>query len=102
MSSKASNSDTLEAIVVTTPQKVATPDVRKSLNFCSKIGLDVVGLIENMSGFVCPHCSLCTDLFSSEGGQRTVEDLGIDFSGEHSCRSRILKIDGWLYSGPRI
>jgi Mrp family chromosome partitioning ATPase len=81
MSSKASNSYTLGAVVITTPQKVATADVRKSLNFCSKIGLDVIGLIENMSGFVCPHCSHCTDLFSSEGGQRTADDFGIDFLG---------------------
>ncbi|KAI4851687.1 P-loop containing nucleoside triphosphate hydrolase protein [Aureobasidium sp. EXF-8845] len=81
MSSKASNSYTLGAVVVTTPQKVATADVRKSLNFCFKTGLEVIGLIKNMSGFVCPHCSHCTDLFSSEGGQKTADDFGIDFLG---------------------
>jgi Mrp family chromosome partitioning ATPase len=81
MSSKASSLFTLGAVVVTTPQKVATADVRKSLNFCAKTGLDIIGLIENMSGFICPHCSHCTDLFSSQGGQRTADDFGIDFLG---------------------
>jgi hypothetical protein len=81
MSSKASSAYTLGAVVVTTPQKVVTADVRKGLNFCSRIGLDVIGLIENMSGFVCPHCSHCIDLFSSEGGQRTADDFGIELLG---------------------
>lgn len=46
------------AILVTTPQAVALADVRKELNFCRKVGLTIIGVIENMSGFVCPHCSV--------------------------------------------
>lgn len=46
------------AVVVTTPQAVAIADVRKELSFCRKVKLPVIGVIENMSGFVCPHCSV--------------------------------------------
>lgn len=47
------------AVLVTTPQGVATADVRKELSFCRKVGFNVLGVVENMSGFVCPHCSVC-------------------------------------------
>ncbi|PTD02309.1 Cytosolic Fe-S cluster assembly factor CFD1 [Fusarium culmorum] len=53
------------AVVVTTPQAVATADVRKELNFCTKTNIRVLGVVENMSGYVCPHCSECTDIFGS-------------------------------------
>lgn len=47
----------LGAIIVTTPQEVALADVRKEINFCNKTGLKVIGVVENMSGFVCPNCA---------------------------------------------
>jgi len=47
------------AIMVTTPQKVALMDVRREISFCRKLGLPIIGLLENMSGFVCPTCSVC-------------------------------------------
>lgn len=47
------------AVVVTTPQAVAIEDVRKELTFCRKTGIPILGIIENMSGFVCPHCTVC-------------------------------------------
>ncbi|KAH8379821.1 hypothetical protein KR009_007430 [Drosophila setifemur] len=56
------------AIIVTTPQGVALDDVRKEITFCKKTGIRMLGLIENMSGFVCPHCTNCTNIFSSNGG----------------------------------
>jgi Mrp family chromosome partitioning ATPase len=46
------------AVVVTTPQDVAVADVRKELSFCRKVGVPVLGVVENMSGYVCPHCSV--------------------------------------------
>jgi Mrp family chromosome partitioning ATPase len=46
------------AVLVTTPQAVALADVRKELNFCRKVGLPILGVIENMSGFICPHCAV--------------------------------------------
>lgn len=68
-------------VVVTTPQAVATADVRKELNFCAKTGLRVLGVVENMSGFVCPHCSECTNIFMSGGGRVMADDFGVPFLG---------------------
>jgi len=69
------------AIIVTTPQEVATFDVRKSIDFCEKLSLPVIGIIENMSGFVCPHCGTETAIFSTGGGRKMAEELGIQFLG---------------------
>ena len=69
------------AIIVTTPQQVATIDVEKSITFCRQLGLPVSGIIENMSGFVCPHCGQEADIFSSGGGRRLAEKFGIPFLG---------------------
>jgi predicted RNA-binding Zn-ribbon protein involved in translation (DUF1610 family) len=69
------------AVVVTTPQAVATADVRKELNFCKKTGIHVLGVVENMSGFVCPNCSECTNVFSSGGGKVMAEEFQVKFLG---------------------
>jgi ATP-binding protein involved in chromosome partitioning len=69
------------AIVVTTPQEVATFDVRKSIDFCRKLDLPVAGIIENMSGFSCPHCGTVTDIFGSGGGRALAMDCGVPFLG---------------------
>jgi hypothetical protein len=69
------------AVVVTTPQAVATADVRKELNFCVKTGVTVLGVVENMSGFVCPNCSECTHIFMRGGGRVMADDFGVKFLG---------------------
>ncbi|CAG8608176.1 1726_t:CDS:2 [Ambispora leptoticha] len=69
------------AIIVTTPQAVALADVRKELNFCKKVDLPILGVIENMSGFVCPHCAECTNLFSTGGGEAMAREFEVDFLG---------------------
>jgi predicted RNA-binding Zn-ribbon protein involved in translation (DUF1610 family) len=69
------------AVVVTTPQAVATADVKKELNFCVKTGINVIGVVENMSGFVCPNCSECTDVFSSGGGKVMAQEFNVKFLG---------------------
>jgi Mrp family chromosome partitioning ATPase len=69
------------AVVVTTPQAVATADVKKELNFCVKTGINVIGVVENMSGFVCPNCSECTNVFSSGGGKVMAQEFGVRFLG---------------------
>ncbi|OTA67228.1 P-loop containing nucleoside triphosphate hydrolase protein [Hypoxylon sp. EC38] len=69
------------AVVVTTPQAVATADVRKELNFCAKTGISVVGVIENMVGFVCPNCAECTNIFGKGGGQVMAKDFNVRFLG---------------------
>ncbi len=70
------------AIIVTTPQKVALADVRKSINFCKTVKLEMIGLIENMSGLTCPHCDCMVDLFGSGGGEQTASQMGVPFLGK--------------------
>lgn len=70
-----------QAIIVTTPQEVSLADVRKSINFCKTVNMKIFGLIENMSGFACPHCNETVEIFGSGGGERTAEDFGIPFLG---------------------
>jgi ATP-binding protein involved in chromosome partitioning len=69
------------AVVVTTPQKVAAVDVRKSISFCRQVGVPVLGVVENMSGFVCPRCGEVTPVFRSGGGRRIADDMGVPFLG---------------------
>ncbi|KAJ8037794.1 Cytosolic Fe-S cluster assembly factor NUBP2-like [Holothuria leucospilota] len=69
------------AILVTTPQAVAVGDVRRELTFCRKTKLPVLGVIENMSGFVCPHCSECSNVFSKGGGEALAREFEIPFLG---------------------
>ncbi|OEU44383.1 MAG: ATPase [Desulfobacterales bacterium S7086C20] len=70
-----------KAIIVTMPQEMSLDDVRKSINFCKTVNMQVFGLIENMSGFVCPHCGKAIDLFGSGGGSRTATAMDIPFLG---------------------
>lgn len=72
---------TAGAIVVTTPQDVAVADVRRSITFCEKLHLQVLGVVENMSGFVCPHCGKTTDLFKTGGGAALAQEMGVPFLG---------------------
>ena len=71
-----------KAIIVTTPQEVALADVRKSINFCKTVKMEIFGLIENMSGLNCPHCGEMIDLYGSGGGQRTAKEMGVRFLGK--------------------
>ena len=56
-------------------------DVRREIDFCNKVGVKIIGLVENMSGFVCPYCSECTNVFSSGGGELLATELSIPFFG---------------------
>ena len=69
------------AVIVTTPQKVAAVDVRKSISFCRQVGVPVLGVIENMSGFACPRCGEVTPILQSGGGRRIATDMGVPFLG---------------------
>ncbi|KAF1078402.1 Mrp/NBP35 family ATP-binding protein [Methanogenium sp. MK-MG] len=69
------------AVIVTTPQDVAILDIKKAVKFVQTIGLPVIGIIENMSGMVCPHCGKDIDLFGSGGGERAAQDLDVPFLG---------------------
>ncbi|MBW2107419.1 MAG: Mrp/NBP35 family ATP-binding protein [Deltaproteobacteria bacterium] len=70
-----------KAVIVTTPQEISLADVRKSINFCNTVHMPVLGVIENMSGFVCPHCGKATDLFGTGGGERTAAAMNLPFLG---------------------
>jgi len=71
-----------KAVIVTTPQEVSLADVRKSINFCKTVKMEIFGLVENMSGFQCPHCGENVDIFGSGGGERTAAATGIRFLGK--------------------
>ncbi|XP_055377322.1 cytosolic Fe-S cluster assembly factor NUBP2 homolog [Condylostylus longicornis] len=82
------------AIIVTTPQQAALDDVRKEITFCKKTKIPILGIIENMSGFVCPHCSNCTNIFSSDGGKALAEIAKVDLLGTLPIDPRIGVLKG--------
>ncbi|KAA0259394.1 Mrp/NBP35 family ATP-binding protein [Deferribacter autotrophicus] len=69
------------SIIVTTPQEVALLDSRKSVTFSRKLNIPVIGIVENMSGFVCPNCGERIDLFKVGGGEKAAKELDVDFLG---------------------
>lgn len=69
------------AVIVTTPQRVAAVDVRKSITFCRQLHLPVLGVVENMNGFACPKCGEITAIFRSGGGRHIANDMGVPFLG---------------------
>jgi Mrp family chromosome partitioning ATPase len=71
----------LWTIIVTTPQDVAMLDARKSVNFGRNLNMNVLGMIENMSGLECPHCGGRIDLFKTGGGEKSARELGVPFLG---------------------
>jgi Mrp family chromosome partitioning ATPase len=72
------------AVLVTTPQDISLIDVRKSINFCRQLKLPIIGLIENMSGLICPKCNERIDVFKSNGGKKLADDENIPFLGKIS------------------
>jgi len=70
------------AIIVTTPQEVALSDVRKGITFCRNLNVNVLGVIENMSGFICPKCGYKTDIFKTGGGEKMAEEMNVPFLGK--------------------
>ncbi|TEA19487.1 Cytosolic Fe-S cluster assembly factor nbp35 [Colletotrichum sidae] len=79
------------AVVVTTPQEVSLLDVRKEIDFCRKAGIRVLGLAENMAGFVCPKCTNQSEIFraTTGGGRALAEEMGIPFLGSVPLDPRI-------------
>lgn len=69
------------AVIVTTPQGVAVDDVRRSVTFCRQMGNPILGIVENMSGFVCPTCNTTHDIFNSGGGEALAKEMGVPFLG---------------------
>lgn len=73
--------DVTRSVVVTTPQDVALMDSRRAVNFSKKLNVPVIGIIENMSGFKCPHCGKEINLFKIGGGEKAAKELGVPFLG---------------------
>ena len=70
------------AVIVSTPQDLALLDARKGLIMFRKVDVPVLGLIENMSYFACPHCGQRSDIFSHGGARRAADEMGVDFLGD--------------------
>lgn len=81
------------AIIVTTPQDVALSDVRREINFCKKTKIPILGIVENMSGFVCPNCTTESQIFraTSGGGKRLAEEYDIPFLGSIPLDPNVMK-----------
>ncbi len=69
------------AIIVTTPQEVSLLDSRKAVNFARQLGLTIHGIVENMSGLICPHCGKEINIFKKGGGEKAARELGVPFLG---------------------
>jgi len=69
------------AIIVTTPQKVAAVDVRKSISFCRRLEVPILGVIENMSGFICPKCGEVTQILAGGSGMKIAKDMNVPYLG---------------------
>lgn len=81
------------AIIVTTPQDVALIDVRKEITFCHKVQIPVIGVVENMSGFICPKCSTRTEIFfpTSGGAEKMARDMNVPFLGRIPLDPRLAR-----------
>jgi Mrp family chromosome partitioning ATPase/predicted Fe-Mo cluster-binding NifX family protein len=69
------------AVVITTPQQLAVIDVRKCITFCRQLNIPILGVIENMAGFICPNCGQKTELFAGRGGKELAAELNTPFAG---------------------
>jgi len=91
------------AVIITTPQEVALMDVRKEINFCKKVNIPVIGVVENMSGFVCPSCKKETKIFfpTTGGAERMANEMGVPFLGRVPLDPRIARAcdEGKFYLG---
>ena len=80
------------AVVVSTPSDVSLQDARKALEMFHQVNVPVLGIVENMSHFACPHCHEMIDIFSSGGAERTAQQFGVNFLGA-------LELDGEIRAG---
>ena len=81
------------AIIVTTPQEISLLDVRKEINFCQKTNVKVLGIVENMAGFICPHCNKKTDIFEANtgGGDGLCKEFNLNLFGRLPLEPKILQ-----------
>ena len=79
------------AVIITTPQELSLQDVRKEINFCKKVNLRILGVVENMAGFVCPNCHGESVIFAPNtgGALKMCEELNLNFLGSLPLDPRI-------------
>ena len=78
-------------LIVTTPQEISLADVRKSINFCRQVNMEILGLVENMSGLTCPHCGEVIELFKTKGGMLTAKAEGLRFLGSLPLEPEVVR-----------
>jgi Mrp family chromosome partitioning ATPase len=78
-------------IIVTTPQEVSLLDIYKSINFVEKVKMPIIGIVENMSGFVCPHCGETSNIFKAGGGKTAAERYKVPFLGSIPIDPKIVE-----------
>ena len=81
-----------KALIVTTPQEVSLADVRKSINFCKQVKMEMLGVVENMNGLKCPHCGEVIDLFMSNGGKDMAEKAGVELLASLPIEPKVVKM----------
>jgi Mrp family chromosome partitioning ATPase len=91
--------DLTGGIVVTTPQNIATLDAKKSISFARQLKLNYIGVIENMSGFMCPHCGKKIDIFKTGGGERIASEMKVNFLGRIPYELEVMRLsdEGHIY-----
>jgi NUBPL iron-transfer P-loop NTPase len=95
--------DRLSAVIVTTPQAVALMDAMKSLSFTRAVNLPVLGIVENMSGYVCPCCGEISNVFSTGGGEEMARREGVPFLGALPLDTELVSLlDAAAEIAPRV
>jgi ATP-binding protein involved in chromosome partitioning len=80
------------ALIVTTPQEVSLMDSRRAVSFARRLELNIMGIVENMSGLDCPHCGKAIELFKTGGGERIAKEMGVPFLGRIPIDPRIVAL----------
>lgn len=73
-------------------QLVAVEDVEKEISFCKTVNVPIDGIIENMSGYICPHCSECSNVFSSGGGEQLAQSHNLEFLGKLPIYPKVARL----------
>jgi ATP-binding protein involved in chromosome partitioning len=81
-----------EALIVTTPQEISLADVRKSIHFCRQVNMRIIGVVENMSDFACPHCGEKISLFGKGGGAKLASQMGVPLLGEIPIDPKVVQM----------
>jgi ATP-binding protein involved in chromosome partitioning len=81
-----------KALLVTTPQEISLADVRKSINFCRQVNMEMLGVVENMNGLKCPHCGEIINLFKSDGGKHMAEKAGVRLLASLPIEPEVVKL----------